>query len=141
MLKRGNLIAAFTMVMFMTVPLIFIFLEEDYITSPYVDDDKATFSGNIVQEGDSRIHSMRIYDNVTRIHCVLTCGGADFDLYGRFGERPSIDEYDFIGYSSEGENVYYDYPESGILHLMVRSYSGIGHYNLLVELEYSETEE
>ena len=68
---------------------------------------------------------------------MLKCGGADFDLYGRFGTLPSLDEYDFIGYSSGGEDLYYDYPVSGILQLLVHSYAGVGHYDLTVELEYN----
>ena len=101
-----------------------------------VIDPNATFTGFIQSEGDSRIHSVRVFDNVTAIHCILSCPGVDFDLYGRFNEVPSTTLYDFRGYRSGGEDEYYTYPEAGIWHLMVRSYSGIGHYDLTVEFDY-----
>ncbi|GAG78153.1 unnamed protein product [marine sediment metagenome] len=104
--------------------------------APIVLDENATFTGYIEIEGTSRFHSIRIYENVTRIHLVLTCPGNDFDLYGRWGELPSSDDYDFRGYESGGENLNYDEPEPGIWHLMVTSYSGIGHYDIIIEFEY-----
>lgn len=104
--------------------------------APVVLDENATFTGYIENEGSSRFHSIRIYENVTKIHLVLNCQGNDFDLYGRWGELPSTSVYDFKGYESGGENLNYDEPEPGIWHLMVRSYSGIGHYDLIIEFEY-----
>lgn len=138
MVKQCNLIAAIVIIILILVPLAAVFFEDYQNVSPYTEDSNATFSGNIEREGETRFHSVRVLENVTRIHCILKCPGVDFDLYGRIGELPSRNEYDFIGYSTGGENIYYDYPESGILHLMVYSYSGIGHYNLIVEFEYSE---
>lgn len=104
--------------------------------APIVLDENATFTGYIESEGTFRLHSIRIYENVTRIHLVLNCPGNDFDLYGRWGELPSTSEYDFRGYESGGENFNYDEPEPGIWHLLVNSYSGIGHYDLIIEFEY-----
>ncbi len=138
MLKRGNLIGVAVILFITILPPIIIFLEDYQTSSPYIENNNATFSGNIEREGDSRFHSIRISENVTRIHCILQCGGVDFDLYGRFGEIPSLDDYDFIGYTGEGENLYYDYPIPGILQLMVHSYSGTGHYDLTVKFEYNE---
>lgn len=138
MLKRSILTPVTLMIVSLAIPLAILFLEDSNNTSPYVENSNATFSGNIKQEGDSRIHSLRIYDNVTRIHFILQCGGVDFDLYGRFGELPTSSEYDFRGYNSGGEDLFFDYPEPGIMHLMVYSYSGIGHYDLFIELEYSD---
>ena len=106
------------------------------LPAPIVIDENATFSGNIESEESFRLHSIRIYENVTGIHFVLNCPGSDFDLYGRWGELPSLSVYDFRGYDSGGENLNYDDPEPGIWHLMVRSYSGIGHYDLIIEFEY-----
>ena len=104
--------------------------------APVVIDENATFSGFIDVERDYRLHSIRVYENVTSIHVVLSCPGVDFDLYGRLGDLPSTDYYDFRGIQSGGEEVYYDFPNHGIWHLMVRSYSGVGHYDLIIEFEY-----
>ena len=104
--------------------------------APIVLDENASFTGYIEIEGTSRFHSIRICENVTRIHLVLNCPGNDFDLYGSWGELPSSSDYDFRGYESGGENLNYDEPEPGIWHLMVTSYSGIGHYDLIIEFEY-----
>ena len=98
-----------------------------------VIDDNATFTGYLEYEGDTRYHSFRVYENVTRIHFILKCPGNDFDLYGSYGELPSTNDYYFRGYESGGENFNYDYPDPGIWHLMVHSYSGVGHYDLIIE--------
>ncbi len=104
--------------------------------APIVLDENASFTGYIENEGAFRFHSIRIYENVTGIHFVLNCPGNDFDLYGRLGELPSLSEYDFRGYQNGGENLNYYEPEPGIWYLMVTSYSGIGHYDLIIEFEY-----
>ena len=104
--------------------------------APVILNENATFSGYIENEGTFRLHSIRILENVTSIHLVLNCPGNDFDLYGRWGELPSPSLYDFRGYESSGENLNYDEPEPGIWHLMVSSFSGIGHYDLFIEFEY-----
>ena len=103
---------------------------------PVIVDENATFSGIIDIEEDSRFHTIRVTDNVTRIHFVLNCPGVDFDLYGSLGKLPSIDEYEILGYDSGGEDFYYEDPEPGIWHLMVHSYSGTGQYDLIIEFEY-----
>ncbi|MHA1135066.1 MAG: hypothetical protein ACTSSE_01110 [Candidatus Thorarchaeota archaeon] len=99
-------------------------------------NENATFSGNYEREGDTRFHSIRVPENVTSIHFILECPGVDFDLYGSYGELPSTENYDIIGYSSTGENFYHENPEPGIWHLMIHSYSGMGHYDLIIEFEY-----
>jgi hypothetical protein len=102
-----------------------------------VEVSEATFSGNIEYEGESRFHSIRVGDNAVRMHCILNCGGSDFDLYGAFHITPTMDSYDFQGYDVGGEDLYYENPQSGIWNLMVYSYEGIGHYDLVVTIEYS----
>jgi hypothetical protein len=104
--------------------------------SPVIIDEDATFSGYIEREGEQRLHTIRITDNVTSIHLVLKCPGRDFDLYGRYEELPTLSVYDFRGYNTGGEDINYDSPEPGIWHLMVSSYSGIGHYDLIIEFDY-----
>lgn len=140
MLKRGNLAILGIIVIVIILPVIVFFLSDDQNTSPYVQNSNATFSGNIQREGEIRYHTIRIHENVSRIHCVLKCSGVDFDLYGRFGDLPTLDDYDFIGYESGGENLYYEYPIAGLLQLMVHSYSGVGHYDLSIEFEYYSSE-
>ncbi len=105
--------------------------------SPVVIDENATFSGYIEREGGQRLHTIRVTDNVTSIHFVLKCPGSDFDLYGRYDELPSLSAYDFRGYLSGGEDLYYSDPQPGIWHLMVSSFSGTGHYDLIIEFGYS----
>jgi hypothetical protein len=102
-----------------------------------IQNTDSTFSGNIEYEGDNRYHSIRVGDNATRMHCVLNCGGSDFDLYGSFHTTPTTDSYDFLGYEVGGEDLYYENPQSGIWNLMVHAFSGIGHYDLNVVIEYS----
>jgi len=135
-LKRSNAIYAIVMIGLIVTALAAAVTFSSQRPAPVVIDENATFTGNIEIEGTFRFHSIRIYENVTGIHFVLNCPGNDFDLYGRWGELPSSDVYDIIGYASGGEDFNYDYPEPGILHLMVTSYSGIGHYDLIIEFEY-----
>ena len=104
-------------------------------TSVNIDQD-ATFSGYIDREGGYRYHSIRVYENVSRIHFVLKSPDNDFDLYGSYDELPSISSYDFRGYESGDENMYVEDPEAGIWQLMVHSYSGTGHYTLIIKYEY-----
>jgi hypothetical protein len=65
---------------------------------------------------------------------ILTCGSADFDLYGRLGAEPTTSTYDWRGYTSGGEDVTFPNPGAGTWYIMVRSYSGTGAYELTVIL-------
>lgn len=94
------------------------------------------FSGYLVSDDDFTIHSIRVLEEATSMHIVLTCGSNDFDIYGSFGSTPSTSDYDFIGYEIGGEDFIYEYPEEGIWHFMVYSFSGSGQYELRVNLEY-----
>jgi len=100
-------------------------------------DENATFSGYIGIEGDQRYHSIRVYENVSSIHLVLTCPGSDFDLYCSQGELPSVSYFDYSAYDIGGEDFSIENPEEGIWHLMVRSYSGTGQYTLTIDFEYA----
>ncbi|TFG27611.1 hypothetical protein EU528_12545 [Candidatus Thorarchaeota archaeon] len=134
-MKQGNAICAIVLIGIIGVGIIGLMLDSAP-PAPVVINENATFSGFIDVVGDNRFHSIRVNENVTRIHIVLTCPGVDFDLYGRFGKLPSTNYYDFKGYQLGGEDVYYDYPDPGIWHLMVHSYSGVGHYDLILEFGY-----
>lgn len=73
------------------------------------------------------------------MEAVLTCGSADFDLYGRFNAAPTTSTYDFRGYTSGGEECTQSNPSAGTWYIMVRSYSGSGPYGLTVDLTYQTT--
>lgn len=135
-MKRGDAIYAVALIGLIVTALAAVLVFDTEQPPPIVLDENATFSGYILSEGDYRLHSIRIYENVTSMHFVLNCPGKDFDLYGRIGELPTTSDYDFLGYESGGENINIDEPEPGIWHLMVHSYSGIGHYDLIIEFEY-----
>ncbi len=135
-MKRSNAIYAVVMMGLIVTAVAAAVTFSSQRPAPIVLDENASFTGYIENEGAFRFHSIRIYENVTGIHFVLNCPGNDFDLYGRLGELPSLSEYDFRGYQNGGEDLNYYEPEPGIWHLMVNSYSGIGHYDLIIEFEY-----
>ncbi len=68
---------------------------------------------------------------------VLSCGNADFDVYGRLGAEPTTSTYDWRGYTSGGEDVNFANPDAGTWYIMVRDYSGSGTYSLTVTISYS----
>ncbi|NIO36947.1 hypothetical protein GTO27_04500, partial [Candidatus Bathyarchaeota archaeon] len=62
----------------------------------------------------------------------------DFDLYIKYGSRPTTSSYDARGYtSSANEVVEFGDTESGWYYIMIRSYRGSGNY--LVEAYYPLT--
>jgi len=134
-LKRDNAVCAIVLIGLIGTGIISITLGTGG-PAPVVIDASATFSGFIEDETGYRLHSIRVFENVTGIHLVLNCPGSDFDLYGQLGETPTTSLYDFRGVQSGNEEFYYDFPEPGILHLMVYSYSGTGHYDLIIEFYY-----
>jgi len=134
-LKRGNATYAIVLIGMIVTGIIGLILDSD-MPAPVVVDSNATFSGYIESEDGYRLHSIRVFENVTGIHLVLNCPGSDFDLYGRLEKIPTISLYDFRGYQTGGEDIYYGFPEPGIWHLLVDSYSGIGHYDLIIEFDY-----
>ena len=135
-MKRGNLICAIVLIGLIVTGIAALIYDIGSPT-PIVLNEDATFSGYIQSDDDFRLHSIRVYANVTRIHCVLNCPGKDFDLYARLGVVPTLSFYNFRGYTSGGEDIYYDLPEAGIWHIMVHAYSGTGHYDLIIEFEYN----
>ena len=81
--------------------------------------------------------SIEVGANCLSMYSVLTCGSADFDLYGRLGAEPTTSTYDWRGYTYGGEEVTYNNPGAGTWYIMVRDYSGSGSYQLTVTLEYA----
>ena len=134
-MNRGNTIIAIILIVIVGVGIVGYSLTV-YRPAPVVINENATFAGNIEFEGETRYHSMRVFENVTGIHFILNCGWNDFDLYGRLGGLPSRSYNHFSSIASGGENYYFDDPDPGIWHLMIYSYSGTGHYDLIIEFDY-----
>jgi hypothetical protein len=82
----------------------------------------------------SEMWTIAVPANTAVMDSVLTCGSADFDLYGRLGAEPTLTVYDWRGYTSGGEEVTYDLPGTGTWYIMVQVYSGSGAYQLTVTL-------
>jgi len=82
----------------------------------------------------SEMWTIAVPANTASMYAVLTCGTADFDLYGRLGSAPTTSTYDWRGYTSGGEEVTTDLPGVGTWYIMVQVYSGSGSYQLTVTL-------
>jgi hypothetical protein len=89
-------------------------------------------SGNLAS--GSEMWTIAVPANTAAMDAVLTCGSADFDLYGRLGSAPTTSTYDWRGYTSGGEEVTTDLPGVGTWYIMVQVYSGSGAYSLTVTL-------
>ena len=98
--------------------------------------DGVTSSSSLAATGDTEMWTIEVEADALSMHSVLTCGSADFDLYGRLGAEPTTSTYDWRGYTSGGEDVTFDNPGAGTWYIMVRSYSGTGSYELTVTITY-----
>ncbi|TFH04832.1 MAG: hypothetical protein E4H14_13910, partial [Candidatus Thorarchaeota archaeon] len=95
-----------------------------------------TSTSSLATTGATEMWTIEVGANALSMYSVLTCGSADFDLYGRRGAAPTTSTYDWRGYTSGGEEVTFNTPGAGIWYLMVRSYSGSGSYGLTVTITY-----
>ena len=82
-------------------------------------------SGTLSGTGDSYTFSVSGYSTVTAV--MAGNENADFDLYAKWGSAPTTSDYDAIGYSGTSLE-YFTTSGSGTLYIMVRSYSGSGHW-------------
>jgi hypothetical protein len=96
-------------------------------------------SGNLATVGATYSYTITVNANCQSMYAVLTCGSADFDLYGKLGAAPTTSVYDWRGYTSGGEEVTTANPGAGTWYIMVKSYSGTGAYQLTVTLTYGST--
>lgn len=82
-------------------------------------------SGTLSGTGNSYTFSVSDYSTVT----VVMAGNenADFDLYAKWGSPPTTSSYDARGYSGTSLE-YFTTSGSGTLYIMVRSWSGSGHW-------------
>ncbi|UYP47384.1 hypothetical protein NEF87_003669 [Candidatus Lokiarchaeum ossiferum] len=92
-------------------------------------------TGYLAAQYDTFMYTMQVSDEAISMETILTCGSADFDVYGRFGAEPTTSSYDWRGYTSGGEEVTFNNPAEGTWYIMVRSYSGTGNYELTVTIE------
>lgn len=102
----------------------------------YVLEDGVTSTSSLSATGDTEMWTIEVGADATNMYSVITCGSADFDLYGRLGAEPTTSTYDWRGYTSGGEEVNFANPGAGTWYIMVRSYSGSGSYDLTVSLTY-----
>ena len=93
-------------------------------------------TGSLSAVGGSATWTIQVNANAVSMYSVLTCGSADFDLYGKLGAAPTTSVYDWRGYTSGGEEVTFSSPGAGTWHIMVLSYSGTGSYTLTVTITY-----
>jgi hypothetical protein len=96
-------------------------------------------SGSLAAVGATYTYTMVVNANCQSMAAVLTCGSADFDLYGKLGAAPTTSVYDWRGYTSGGEEVTTANPGAGTWYIMVVSYSGTGAYTLTVTNTYGTT--
>jgi len=82
-------------------------------------------SGTLSGTGNSYTFSVSGYSTVTAV--MAGNENADFDLYAKWGSPPTTSNYDARGYSSTSLE-YFTTSGSGTLYIMVRSYSGSGHW-------------
>jgi serine protease len=82
-------------------------------------------SGTLSGTGDSYTFSVSDYSTVTAV--MAGNENADFDLYAKWSSPPTTSNYDARGYSSTSLE-YLTTSGSGTLYIMVRSYSGSGHW-------------
>ncbi len=99
-------------------------------------EDGVTSTSSLSGTGETEMWSMEVEPDALSMYSVLTCGSADFDLYGRLGAEPTTSVYDWRGYTSGGEEVTFNNPGAGTWYFMVRSYSGSGSYDLTVTITY-----
>ncbi len=109
----------------------------DGITPRAVLTSGVPYTGSLSYTGAYQTHTIVVTSGATLMYSVLTCGSADFDLYGHLGSAPTTTHYDWRGYTSGGEEVSFANPGAGTWYIMVRSYSGSGSYTLTVTITYS----
>jgi hypothetical protein len=91
-----------------------------------------TATGNMDSADGADMWWIDVPSGVTSMYVVLTCGTADFDLYGKYNVQPTTSSYDWRGYTSGGEEVTVSSPAVGRHYIMVDYYSGTSSYTLKV---------
>lgn len=99
-------------------------------------ENGVTATSSLAAQYATEMWTIEVDADAESMYSVLTCGSADFDLYGRLGAEPTTSTYDWRGYTSGGEEVTFNTPGAGTWYIMVRSYSGTGSYGLTVTITY-----
>ncbi|MGY5879301.1 MAG: CUB domain-containing protein [Candidatus Thorarchaeota archaeon] len=99
-------------------------------------ENGVTATSSLAAQYATEMWTIEVGSDAESMYSVLTCGSADFDLYGRRGAEPTTSTYDWRGYTSGGEEVTFNTPGAGTWYIMVRSYSGTGSYALTVTITY-----
>lgn len=84
--------------------------------------------------GDTEIWKIEVTGNPGTMRTILDSGTNDFDIYGKLGSVPTTNDYDWRGYTNEGEDVTFNNPGNGIWYIMVRSYKGSGKFTIRCSL-------
>ena len=109
----------------------------DYETSTSSDTDIVLTSGepyssSLSGTGDADYYKIEVPAGATELK-IVTDGPstADFDLYAKYGARPTTSSYDYRAYtSSSDETITISNPTEGWWYIMVNSYSGSGSYTI-----------
>jgi len=90
--------------------------------------------GNLNNTNDFKVYKVTLGDKIK----VKLDGpvGKDFDLYIKYGQEPTLTNFDDRGYSgTASEEVSVDKAKPGNYYIMVRSYKGSGEFKLKAELK------
>jgi subtilisin family serine protease len=86
-------------------------------------------SGNLTQTGDTRTYRLQIENQILIELDGPT--GVDFDLYVKKGGQPTINDYDYRGYTnSPDERIHVETDLPGEYFIMVHAYRGAGEYRI-----------
>jgi hypothetical protein len=97
-----------------------------------------TSNGILDQTYQGDIWRIAVGTNVTSMNIVLDCEPSDFDVYGKQGEHPTTNSYDWEASNLGNENFTYENPAKGTWFLLVYPYEGVGPYNLTIYFEYGD---
>jgi len=111
------------------------------VSNTVVDDGGAltngvAANGNMDSADGADMWYIDVAANAASFYAVLTCGSADFDLYGKFNAQPTESSYDWRGYTAGGEECTVTSPAQGRHYIMVDYYSGTSSYQLTVTITY-----
>ncbi|NHJ86963.1 MAG: hypothetical protein FK734_15985, partial [Asgard group archaeon] len=97
-------------------------------------------TGSLSSVGQTEMWYIIVGSNAESMRSVLTCGSADFDLYGRLNAEPTTSTYDWRGYTSGGEDITINAPSQGTHYIPVIMWSGGGSYTLTVTITYQQAD-
>jgi beta-glucanase (GH16 family) len=97
-------------------------------------------SGSLSGTGDKDYFKVQVEAGKKLIVDLDGPSGPDFDLYIKYGSKPTTSDYEDRGYTgSADERVQIASTQSGWYYIMVNSYSGSGSYNIKAYYEQEES--